>query len=188
MTSEEFDALLDEINAGHKKSLASIASKGKPSAHPNSLAGGADDDDFGKLPDDAKQAFADALSKQVKQFAENQKRVTDLLHQRHDGKITDPEMVAGINDEEKANKKFLGKLNEDMAAKLKQSGHDHPESQDLILAAYKKTSDISIEAWDKASKTILEYAKTPDLWEEFSKKYGELADQLKEDWPVPSPT
>ncbi|GAA1341472.1 hypothetical protein GCM10009647_085160 [Streptomyces sanglieri] len=91
LTDEQFDTLLVELSTHHKHSLEAITTGGIRPAPPWS-ATSSTDDDFSKLPDDAKKALADNLEDQVALLADDKKTIVGLLLQVHKKEITQEQL------------------------------------------------------------------------------------------------
>ncbi|GAA1341463.1 hypothetical protein GCM10009647_085140 [Streptomyces sanglieri] len=184
LTDEQFDTLLDELNAHHKETLEAITTGGERPAAPRSAAPYTDDD-FSKLPQDAKKTLADTLQQELALLADSKKTIAGLLLQAHEKKITQDQLDAGVQVREDKNKQALADLNEKLAEGLKASGHAHPESQDLIVSAYKTSSDLSAQAWNTAREVDAEATGNAETqWDKAGPKYDTLMQDLQNSWKI----
>ncbi|MEU9622296.1 hypothetical protein ACIODT_13170 [Streptomyces sp. NPDC088251] len=184
MTDDEFYSLLSELNTHHKQSLAAITSGETRPGRPES-ASGLTDDDYSKLPVDAKKAFADTLQGELGLLADSKKDISSLLRQAHEGKITADDLASGVEDRETKNKEGLSALNDALTASLKESGKAHPESRNLILSAFKAASDTSTDVWDRA-KTLddTSVSDVEHFWDKAGPSYDALAEDLSNRWKI----
>ncbi|MFD0341118.1 hypothetical protein ACFVH0_20960 [Streptomyces sp. NPDC127117] len=184
LTDEQFDALLDELNAHHKDALTAITAGAERPAPPRSAASFMDDD-FSKLPQDAKKVLADTLKGQLALLADSKKTLVGLLLQAHEKKIAQDQLKDGVDAQENKNKQALAELNDKLAEGLKASGHAHPESQDLIVSAYKTSSDLSAQAWNAAREVDAEAISSVETqWDKAGPKYDTLMQDLQNNWKI----
>ncbi|MGQ7746984.1 hypothetical protein ACUN29_00275 [Streptomyces sp. WC2508] len=184
LTDAQFDTLLDELNAHHKATLEAITTGGERPTSPRSAAPYTHDD-FSKLPEDAKKALADTLQQELALLAGSKKTIVGLLLQAQEKKITQDQLDAGINAQENKNKQALADLNGKLAEGLKASGHAHPESQDLIVSAYKTSSDLSAQTWNAAGEVDAEATGSVETqWDKAGPKYDTLMQDLQNNWKI----
>ncbi|MET9977662.1 hypothetical protein ACFYOI_14770 [Streptomyces microflavus] len=184
LTGEQFDTLLDELNTHHRQTLEAISTGGERPRAPESAASFTDDD-FSKLPQDAKKVLADTLQQELDLLASSRKTIVTLLLQAHEKEITKDQLDAGVQDQETRNKQALADLNNKLAAGLKASGHAHPESQALIVSAYRASSDLSAQAWTTAREIDSEAAGDVETqWDKAGPKYDTLTQDLQNNWKI----
>ncbi|MEU9622295.1 hypothetical protein ACIODT_13175 [Streptomyces sp. NPDC088251] len=166
LTQEEFDTLLDQINAHHKATLAAITA-GRPKPAPFQLPEGiTENDDYRDLPQSAIDAFGVSRDNNSNQATNNQSHVSDIADKRNSGSISEDDFDSQLDQQKEDNKDKFGKDQDDLTNELKKAGHAHPEKQNEILAAFKSAGDWIID----------------NVWNKVKEFFQQLVDKLKELW------
>ncbi|MFD0341117.1 hypothetical protein ACFVH0_20955 [Streptomyces sp. NPDC127117] len=167
LTNDEFDELIDQINAHHQATLAALTA-GRPKPSPFVMPEGFDSvsNDYSDLPQDAIDAFAQSRERNTSQADGQKPHIADVSQQYENNKISKSSFDEQIDKQKKDNiDKFTDDQNK-VADELKKSGSAHPEKQNEILQAFKDAGDWLIDK----------------LWGAVCAFFKQLAEDIKRWW------
>ncbi|MET9977663.1 hypothetical protein ACFYOI_14775 [Streptomyces microflavus] len=186
LTNDEFDDLIDRINAHHQATLAAITA-GQPKPAPFVLPEGFDggsNDDYTDLPQDSIDAFATSRENNAGQANGQTGHISGISEDYKNEQISGDDFDSQIDAQKQEN---ISKFTDDQNAtadKLKQSGHAHPEKQNRIVQAFKDAGDWIVnnlwgavkDFFDKLAKQIEQW------WNQVVSWFNGAVDSLKSWW------
>ncbi|MFG2219378.1 hypothetical protein ACGFN1_31810 [Streptomyces sp. NPDC048685] len=167
LTNDEFDELIDRINAHHQATLIAISagrSKPAPFVMPKGFEGVSND--YTDLPQDSIDAFATSREANASQANGQTGHISSISEDYKNGKISGDSFDELIEKQKTENIEKFTKDQNETAEKLKASGHAHPEKQNEIAQAFKDAGDWIVN----------------NLWGAVKDFFQKLADQIQQWW------
>ncbi|MET9977661.1 hypothetical protein ACFYOI_14765 [Streptomyces microflavus] len=186
LTNDEFNDLIDRINAHHQETLAAI-SAGQPKPAPFVLPEGFDggsNDDYTDLPQDSIDAFATSRENNAAPVNGQAGHIYSISEDCKNGKISKDAFADQLDKQGKDNVRAFSDDQDATAEKLKASGHAHPEKQNRIVQAFKDYGDWLVSKFWVAVDDL--YIKLSDdiqqWWNQVIECFGRAVDSLRTWW------
>ncbi|MFJ1958424.1 hypothetical protein ACIOGT_36155 [Streptomyces microflavus] len=185
LTNDEFDDLIDRINAHHQETLAAITA-GQPKPAPFVLPEGFDggSNDYTDLPQDSIDAFATSRENNAAHANGQTGHISSISEDFKNQKMSGDAFDDQIDKQKKDN---IDKFTDDQNAtadKLKASGHAHPEKQNRIVQAFKDAGEWIVNNLWGAVKDFFDKlaAQIEQWWNQVVNWFNGAVDSLKNWW------
>ncbi|WP_371621577.1 hypothetical protein OG245_00700 [Streptomyces sp. NBC_01116] len=186
LTNDEFDDLIDRINAHHQASLAALTAGGPkpaPFVWPEGFDGGSNDD-YTDLPQDSIDAFATSRQANSDQADGQTDHIASISEDYKNEKLSGDAFDDLIDKQKQDNIDKFTQDQNDTANKLKASGHAHPGKQSRIAQAFYDAGDwIVNNLWGAVKDFFTKLAEQiKEWWDSVVSWFGKAVDSLKTWW------
>ncbi|MDV9198979.1 hypothetical protein [Streptomyces sp. Wh19] len=185
LTNDEFDELIDRINAHHQAKLIAV-SAGRPKPAPFVMPAGFEgvSNDYSDLPQDSIDAFAASRDANASQANGQTDHISSIAEDYRNEKISEDSFDDLIDKQKQENIDKYTKDQNDTADKLKASGHAHPEKQSEIAQAFSDAGDWIIDnLWTPVKEFFQKLAaQIEQWWNKVVSWFGDAVDSLKSWW------